>query len=87
MSTLEELPWICLFVCVLALTQLQFRYCVPAMLASLKVLQAGTIVVLFRVWVHRDTFMEEWGKEQLTLQQVQEYLKQAAEAMSNRTDL
>ena len=83
----EELPWICLFVCVLALTQLQFRYCVPVMLASLKVLQAGTIVVLFRLWVNRDTLMEEWGQQQWTLEHVQEYLKHAAEAMSNRTEL
>lgn len=50
----DEIPWICLFVCVLALTQLQFRYCVPCMLNTLKVAEAGVVVALSRLWVQRE---------------------------------
>ena len=83
---LEELPWICLFVCVLALAQLQFKYCVPCIVASLKVIEAGTVVILMRLWVNREEWMSEFGGE-WTVDTVQEYLKTAAAALTNRTEL
>ena len=83
---LEELPWICLFVCALALAQLQFKYCVPCLVASLKVAEAGTVVLLMRLWVNREEGVEEFGGE-WTVEAVQEYLKTAAAALTNRTEL
>lgn len=86
---LEELPWICLFVCVLGLAQLQFRYCVPCLVASMKVAEAATVVFLMRLWVNRDTWMSSMSKvgQEWTVENVQEYLKTAAAALTNRTEL
>ena len=83
---LQELPWVCLFFCALALAQLQFRYCVPCIVASLKVAEAGTVVLLMRLWVNREEWMSEFGGE-WTVGAVQEYLKTAATALTNRTEL
>ena len=83
---LEELPWICLFVCVLGLAQLQFRYCVPCIVASLKVVEAATVVFLLRLWVNRDVWVDDIA-QQWTAKNVQEYLRSAAAALTNRTEL
>lgn len=83
---LEELPWICLFVCALALAQLQFKYCVPCIVASLKVIEAGTVVVMMRLWVNREQWMSEFGGE-WTVEAVQQYVQDAAAALTNRTEL
>lgn len=83
---LEELPWICLFVCALALAQLQFKYCLPCLVASLKVAEAGTVVVLMRLWVNREEWMSEFGGE-WTVEAVQQYVQDAAAALTNRTEL
>jgi len=83
---LEELPWICLFVCALALAQLQFKYCLPCLVASLKVAEAGTVVIVMRLWVNREEWMSEFGGE-WTVEAVQQYVQDAAAALTNRTEL
>ena len=83
---LEELPWICLFVCALALAQLQFKYCLPCLVASLKVAEAGTVVVLMRLWVNREEWVSEFGGE-WSVEAVQQYVQDAAAALPNRTEL
>lgn len=83
---LQELPWICLFVCALALAQLQFKYCLPCLMASLKVAEAGTVVILMRLWVNREEWMSEFGGE-WTVEAVQQYVQDAAAALTNRTEL
>lgn len=83
---LEELPWICLFVCALALAQLQFKYCLPCLVASLKVAEAGTVVVLMRLWVNREEWVSEFGGE-WSVEAVQQYVQDAAAALTNRTEL
>lgn len=81
MSFVAEIPWICLFVCVLALVQLQFRFCVPCMLGSLKVAEAAAAVALFRVWVLRD----QW--EPPDAADFAKYAQHLAAAFRNHTDL
>ena len=83
---LQELPWICLFVCALALAQLQFKYCVPCLVASLKVIEAGTVVILMRLWVNREEWVSEFGGE-WSVEAVQQYVQDAAAALTNRTEL
>lgn len=76
-----EIPWIALFTCVLAVVQLQFKYCVPCMLTTLKVVEAGLAVALFRAWVHRDEL------EVLSSNDIAAYVQDFASALKNRTEL
>ncbi len=81
MSLADEVPWMCLFVCVLALVQLQFRFCVPCMVGALKVAETAFVVALFRMWVLRD---------QITLPTTVDfaaYAQTLAAALRNHTEL
>ena len=70
-----------LFTCVLALVQLQFKYCVPCMVATLKVVETGLVVALFRAWVHRDELeIPDSGD-------IAAYVQNFASALRNRTEL
>lgn len=80
MSLVGEIPWICLFLCVLALVQLQFRFCVPCMLGGLKVLQTTAIILLFRVWVMRDQWAAPDAADFAT------YAQNIAAAFRNHTE-
>ena len=49
-----EVPWACMFAVVMCFVQLQFRYCVPMMVTTLKIVETAAVVVLCRLWVHRE---------------------------------
>jgi len=84
MSLVGEIPWICLFLCVLTLVQLQFRFCLPCMLGTLKVAETAAVVALFRVWVLRD----QWGQWDLPdTADVAAYAQTLAAALRNHTEL
>ena len=77
----SEAPWIALFTCVLALVQLQFKYCIPCMVNALKVVETALVVALFRAWVHRDEFdVPDSGD-------IAAYVQNFASALRNRTEL
>lgn len=84
----EEVPYVILFVCVLALVQLQFYWCVPCMVNAAKVAEAGLLVALFRAWVTRDEWAHagDWSVLPDSAR-VAEYVNILAEAMRNHTEL
>ena len=47
---IKEIPWILLFFVGMCLVELQLMYCVPCMRASVKVVEAGILVVALRLW-------------------------------------
>lgn len=47
----EELPWIVLFLFTMLLVELQLRYCIPCLRATVKVVQSGFVVILLRLWL------------------------------------
>ena len=64
-SLCTELPWITLFIAVMVLVELQLRYCLPCLRATVKVLEALIVVVLMRVWVDRDFVRQEMWADTL----------------------
>ena len=78
----SELPWIALFTCILALVQLQFKYCVPCMVNALKVVETAIVVVLFRMWVNRDEMQGMVMQGNIT-----DYIHSFAQVFKNHTEL
>ena len=49
--TIAEIPWIFVFLVVMCGVELQLMYRVPCMRATVKLLEAGFIVVVLRLWL------------------------------------
>ena len=47
----SELPWLFVFFLTMLVVELQLRYCVPCMRATVKVAQSGLVVLSLRVWL------------------------------------
>lgn len=61
----QEIPWILLFFALMTLTEIQFRYCLPCLRATAKVLQAGIVVILLRVWADGNFVRQEFWAQAL----------------------
>lgn len=57
-----ELPWLFLFLFTMLLVELQLRYCLPCLRATVKVAQSGLIVLALRVWLDSGFVQgEQWA--------------------------
>ena len=63
-----ELPWLFLFLFTMLLVELQLRYCLPCLRATVKVAQSGLIVLALRLWVDSGFVQgEQWATTLRTL--------------------
>ena len=63
-----ELPWLFLFLYTMLLVELQLRYCLPCLRASVKVAQSGIVVLALRLWLDSGFVQgEQWATTLRTL--------------------
>jgi hypothetical protein len=59
---LAEVPWILLFLVLMGVVELQLRYCVPCLRGTAKIVEAGIIVAVLRLWLDPSFVpMEPWA--------------------------
>ena len=50
-TVLVEAPWIFLFLVLMGAVEIQLMYCVPCLRGTVKIVEAGIVVVLLRLWL------------------------------------
>lgn len=59
----EEIPWIFLFLFTMLLVELQLRYCIPCLRATIKVVESGFFVLALRLWLDGEFVpKEQWAQ-------------------------
>jgi hypothetical protein len=51
LSALAEAPWVFLFLLLMGLVEIQLMYCIPCLRGTAKIVEAGIVVVLLRLWL------------------------------------